>query len=108
MHPCLAILDIQHIVFSMCAEEYSHRTLAALARTCSQFYGPAMDALWYKLDGLGPLLHSMPPLILCEQIRPSPWTGYREETELVTTFSTQERTNLTHIWTAFRKGTFTL
>ena len=83
MHPCLTILDIQHIIFSLCFDGPSPKTLAALARTCSQFYGPAMDVLWYKLDGLGPLMHSMPSQLLWEQVRPSPWSEHSEEIELV-------------------------
>ncbi|KIP08499.1 hypothetical protein PHLGIDRAFT_379139 [Phlebiopsis gigantea 11061_1 CR5-6] len=83
MHPCFAMTDIQNIVFSMCADAQSRKsTLAALARTCSQFYGPAMDVLWYKIDGLGPLMHSMPSYLLCENIRPSGGAGFCEDIEL--------------------------
>ena len=61
-----------------------------------------MDALWHKLDGLGPLMHSMPPDLLCEQFRPSPWSEYSEEVELVSTFTVYMRAGLMSHHVAFR------
>jgi hypothetical protein len=35
-------------------------TLASLARTCRAFEGPALDVLWREIEGLRPLLCTMP------------------------------------------------
>lgn len=83
MHVCLQIPEIQRIIFAQYGDGHSRKTLAALARSCSDFYGTAMDALWWKLDAVGPLLHSLPSHLLCERSRPSWWSDYGEEIELV-------------------------
>ena len=82
MHECLQTQDVLYMMFSLLAGADSPETLAALARTCSQFYGPAMDALWYTLDSLDPFIHSIPHLFSVRS-RPSMWSDYGEERELV-------------------------
>ncbi|EKM54158.1 uncharacterized protein PHACADRAFT_209976 [Phanerochaete carnosa HHB-10118-sp] len=82
MHACLQVSDIQYLIFSLCEGISSRGTLAALARTCSQFYGPVMDALWYSIDGFSPLLHSLPPHLFAVRSRPCIWSEYVEEREL--------------------------
>ncbi|KAF7327246.1 hypothetical protein MKEN_00301900 [Mycena kentingensis (nom. inval.)] len=45
MHRCLQIPEIVHLIVGAVREE-EHSTLAALARTCRFFEGPALDVLW--------------------------------------------------------------
>lgn len=73
MHRCLQIPDIQYLILAECFVEHERRSCAVMARTCKAFYEPAMDALWRKLDGLGPLIHCMPAELFCEEVIPAPW-----------------------------------
>ena len=59
MHPALLIDEILQLVLDHCAElaEPSPRwTFAQLARCCRAWREPALDRLWARMDGVGPLL----------------------------------------------------
>jgi hypothetical protein len=54
---------IPEIVCLLCAElgnVGAKRSLAAFAQTCSAFSEPALDALWYELHDVLPLVQCMP------------------------------------------------
>ena len=85
MHACLRVLDIQYLIFSYCAEISTRATLAALTQTCSQLYGPAMDALWYRVDGFSPLLHCLPSHLFSARSCSDVWIDYGERRELAST-----------------------
>ena len=73
MHDCLRVQDIIYDIIKIFAETRDRRSIAAIARTCKSFHEPAMDALWRKLDGLGPLLECMPSDLICERYIPATW-----------------------------------
>jgi len=58
IHQCLLV----HELFGLVCEVLTQRrtTLASLARTCRAFEGPALDVLWRNIEGLRPLLCTMP------------------------------------------------
>ena len=67
VHRCLLVPEL----FSLVCEALRHdrcdmrlrrrlATLASLARTCHAFEGPALDVLWREIEGLRPLLCTMP------------------------------------------------
>ncbi|KAF7290745.1 hypothetical protein MIND_01315200 [Mycena indigotica] len=62
MHRCLAILEILENIFSYFSSHYAGDipTLAALARTCKAFMGPALDVLWYQQGSLENALKCLP------------------------------------------------
>jgi len=39
-------------------------TLAALARTCMAFKGPALDTLWRDIDGFKPIISCLPEILV--------------------------------------------
>ncbi|KAI9567239.1 hypothetical protein HD554DRAFT_2173575 [Boletus coccyginus] len=65
MHHALYIEEILLNVFSYCynsrlRQRRRQRHLAALARTCKTFKGPALDMIWAELDDLTPLVRCLP------------------------------------------------
>jgi hypothetical protein len=67
MHRCLSILEILDLIcdnldvsISVAGPSPRLRTLANLARTCTLFSGPALDALWRTQNSLNPLFGVMP------------------------------------------------
>lgn len=73
MHTCLQVEDIVHEIIKVFSDARDRRSITTVARTCKAFHEPAMDALWRKLDGLGPLLECMPGDLLCEKYVPATW-----------------------------------
>ncbi|GLB38022.1 hypothetical protein LshimejAT787_0410730 [Lyophyllum shimeji] len=69
MHPFLTIPEMQIRIFEILQSDESTTTLALLARTCTAFRETALDALWYAVDSLGPLIQVMPDDL---------WTMYPE------------------------------
>ncbi|KAF9220211.1 hypothetical protein BS17DRAFT_787717 [Gyrodon lividus] len=68
------------------------RTLASLARTCRTFAGPALDALWMRLDSLDPLIKVLPrrmwakkrwPLVVRTFMREKHWLTFRKYADRV-------------------------
>ena len=66
VHRCLLVPELFSLVCEVLTHDYEMRlsqpsaTLAPLARTCRAFEGPALDVLWRKIEGLPPLLCTMP------------------------------------------------
>ena len=67
VHQCLLVPEIFGLVCEVLVDDYNSRppvqrsaTLASLARTCRAFEGPALDVLWREIEGLRPLLCTMP------------------------------------------------
>ncbi|EMD38983.1 hypothetical protein CERSUDRAFT_72231 [Gelatoporia subvermispora B] len=62
MHHCLQIAEILSIIIGYISKSDSlgRATLAALARTCRLFHGPALDVLWRHQDNLLNLLKCLP------------------------------------------------
>ena len=67
VHRCLLIPEILGLLCEVLREDCTTgllneqlATLAALARTCRAFEGPALDSLWREINGLRPLLCTMP------------------------------------------------
>jgi len=67
VHRCLLIPEILGLVCEVLREDQTTgppneqlATLAALARTCRAFEGPALDFLWREVSGLRLLLCVMP------------------------------------------------
>ncbi|KAJ6568030.1 hypothetical protein DFH09DRAFT_1155644 [Mycena vulgaris] len=61
MHRCLQIFEVLEIICSqLISLPPGKRSLAALARTCKQLGGPALDCLWREQDTLGNILSCMP------------------------------------------------
>ena len=56
MHKALRVVD----VFLNVCEDVNSPTLAALARTCKTFHGPAIQMLWRTLASLAPLIMLFP------------------------------------------------
>ncbi|KAI0812295.1 hypothetical protein BC629DRAFT_1436394 [Irpex lacteus] len=73
MHTCLQVEDIVHEIIKVFSDARDRRSITTVARTCKAFHEPAMDALWRKMDGLGPLLECMPGDLLCEKYVPATW-----------------------------------
>lgn len=68
MHRALTILEITQIICSYFVLE--EPSLAALARTCTIFHGPALDALWSTQNSMKPhvqLLESSPWYVFCSR-----------------------------------------
>ena len=61
-HHCLQIPEILLSVFrySVVDGQTDHGSLASFARTCSHFYEPAMEILWYTLSDVGALFTCLP------------------------------------------------
>lgn len=59
MHHCLAIAEIQHLIFEIIREE-DYPFLATLAHTCRAFKESALNSLWYELSGISPLFRCLP------------------------------------------------
>ncbi|KAF5350445.1 hypothetical protein D9756_008581 [Leucocoprinus leucothites] len=60
MHPCLQTYDIQERICQHLAFTDSLDALANLARTCSAFLDPALNALWHTIPSLEPLVKCLP------------------------------------------------
>ena len=63
MHRALCIDEIIQLIFDFCGDLPDTRprwTYAQLARCCKTWTGPALDRLWRRIDGLGPLLALLP------------------------------------------------
>ena len=68
VHRCLLVPELFRLVCEVLTHGYKTRpssvqwlvTLASLARTCRAFEGPALDVLWHDIEGLRPLLCTMP------------------------------------------------
>lgn len=69
-HHCLAIEEIQSVVFEYVALDTStgQRTLLSVALSCKVFLGPSLDVLWRTQASLVPLLKCMPS-DLWEEVR---------------------------------------
>jgi hypothetical protein len=60
MHGCLRIYEVVCLICNELQVTKFGWTLANLARTCTALQDPALDALWYELDDLSPLIMCMP------------------------------------------------
>lgn len=64
MHKVLRISELLHAIFLFVdeAEEGTtiDRSLPRFARICKTFHGPALDLLWRRLNGIGPLMDLIP------------------------------------------------
>ncbi|KAF9225243.1 hypothetical protein BS17DRAFT_730527 [Gyrodon lividus] len=68
MHKALCVQEILSNIFDRVCTDLDdpewqpnlNPSLAALARTCRTFQEPAVDALWFQLDDLTPLLRCLP------------------------------------------------
>jgi hypothetical protein len=60
MHRCF-IPDITLLICSELRNVKAQKSLAALAQTCWALSEPSLDALWYELHNLLPLVKCMPP-----------------------------------------------
>ncbi|KAJ7762936.1 hypothetical protein B0H16DRAFT_1414262 [Mycena metata] len=60
MHRCLGIVEMVHLICTFLLLDSARGTLAALARVCRFFEGPALDVLWSEQDTLRNLLYCMP------------------------------------------------
>ncbi|KAF9452100.1 hypothetical protein P691DRAFT_831789 [Macrolepiota fuliginosa MF-IS2] len=60
MHPCLQVYDILEHICSELASSDSLDALAKLARTCTIFLDPALNALWDTIPTLEPLVRCLP------------------------------------------------
>ncbi|EDR12542.1 uncharacterized protein LACBIDRAFT_323858 [Laccaria bicolor S238N-H82] len=66
VHRCLLVPELFSLVCDVLRHDCKMRlrqrsaTLASLALTCRAFEGPALDVLWREIDGLRPLLCTMP------------------------------------------------
>jgi hypothetical protein len=60
MHRCLLIPEIVCLVCLELRNEHPDASLAAFAQTCLVFSEPALNALWYELYDLQPLVKCMP------------------------------------------------
>ncbi|RPD59036.1 hypothetical protein L226DRAFT_614191 [Lentinus tigrinus ALCF2SS1-7] len=59
MHPALLIDEVLQLIFDFCADLPKTEpkwTYAQLARCCRAWKDPALDRLWDRLNGVGPLL----------------------------------------------------
>lgn len=54
------VVAIDEIFRSFLLYVASKSTLRSLALSCHAFYNPAMDSLWYRLEGLRPLVDLLP------------------------------------------------
>ncbi|EDR12990.1 uncharacterized protein LACBIDRAFT_323876 [Laccaria bicolor S238N-H82] len=78
VHRCLLVPELFSLVCEVLRPDYKTRpiqrsaTLASLARTCRAFEGPALDVLWREIEGLRPLLCTMPPDII--EIKAKGWS----------------------------------
>ena len=59
-HRVLLITEILHLVCREIRKSLGRKALARFAQTCSRLREPALDALWYDLDSLIPLIQCMP------------------------------------------------
>jgi hypothetical protein len=59
MHPALRIYDILECICQHLLSTDSLDTLAKLARTCSAFMDPALNALWHTIPSLEPLVRCL-------------------------------------------------
>lgn len=57
MHRCLQIQEILRIIAD---HVYWKSDLISMACVCRGFYEPAMDAAWYAMPGMGPLIMCLP------------------------------------------------
>ena len=66
VHRCLLVPELFSLVCEVLMYDYEMRlrqrsaTLASLACTCRAFEGPALDTLWREIQGLRPILCTMP------------------------------------------------
>jgi hypothetical protein len=60
MHRCLLIPEIVSLFCTELGNVGAKRSLAAFAQTRLAFSEPALDALWYELHSLIPLVQCMP------------------------------------------------
>ncbi|KAJ7084560.1 hypothetical protein B0H15DRAFT_783708, partial [Mycena belliarum] len=83
MDPKLAIPEILEIAFSHLApsnlpqSSHSRSDLAALARTCKTFCGPALDVLWRSQTSLTPILSCFPEDLWDREDDPGQITNYQ-------------------------------
>ncbi|KAI0093422.1 hypothetical protein BDY19DRAFT_990064 [Irpex rosettiformis] len=73
MHRCLQVDDIIHELIRAFTLSRDLKSIAIIARTSTHFYEPAMNALWRRLGGLGPLLECMPANLISETYMLSTW-----------------------------------
>ncbi|EAU85779.1 hypothetical protein CC1G_04996 [Coprinopsis cinerea okayama7 len=59
MHQCLSVTEIFTHICAILSTQGARGDLASLARTCRAFHGPATEALWERLDDIGPLFDPM-------------------------------------------------
>ena len=73
MHRCLLLYEIVVQIAwqsrSQQDEGQGLRDVAAVARTCSALYEPAMDVLWHTLYSLAPVVKCLPPDVWYEEER---------------------------------------
>ena len=67
-------------------EKQGLRDIAAVARTCSALYEPAMDVLWHTLYSLAPLVKCLPPDLWYEERRAEEPPSNHFRTTLVSIF----------------------
>ena len=60
MHRCLLIPELVCLLCDELGAMAANSSLAKLAQTCLAFSEPALNALWYELDDLLPLIQCMP------------------------------------------------
>jgi hypothetical protein len=60
MHHCLLIHELACHICSEIRNMGAQKSLAALAQTCLSLSEPALDALWYELHDIVPLVQCMP------------------------------------------------
>ncbi|GLB39777.1 hypothetical protein LshimejAT787_0702870 [Lyophyllum shimeji] len=72
MHRCLEIPEILYFIFDNVIDRQSLKspfpgsaTLVNLAVTCKLFKEPALDALWYTIRNVDPLIRSLPADAFC-------------------------------------------
>lgn len=71
MHRCLQIQEILRIIADNVDRK---RDLTSMACVCRGFYEPAMDAAWYDMPGMGPLMMCLPSQ--CWRIDEHKWRGF--------------------------------
>ena len=73
VHRCLLVPELfQFVCEGLTHDDKRSATLASLARTCRAFEGPALDALWRNIEGLRPLLSTMPSDLF--EMKPKDWS----------------------------------
>jgi hypothetical protein len=60
IHKTLEIPEILRHVYEILAQDGKKRSLVSMALVCRAFTESALDLIWYRLDGLTPLLSILP------------------------------------------------